>query len=98
MIPSNEPDHVYDPKVDVCIRYGQQDWSDCWASLWTDIELFPVASPTLLNARPLRSVRELADHVILHADNGREWQTWLTAAKALELIKDRKSTRLNSSH
>src|SRR3546814_3069545 len=34
--------------------------------------LFPVASPTLLNARPLRSVRELADHVILHADNGRE--------------------------
>lgn len=89
MIPSNEPDHVYDPKVDVCIRYGQQDWSDCWASLWTDIELFPVASPTLLNARPLRSVRELANHVILHADNGREWQTWLTAAKALELIKGR---------
>src|SRR3546814_12181689 len=42
-------------------------------------------SPTLLNARPLRSIRDLTDHVILHADEGREWQTWLAAAKALEL-------------
>src|SRR3546814_19749014 len=44
-------------------------------------------SPTLLNARPLRSIRDLTDHVILHADEGREWQTWLAAAKALELGK-----------
>src|SRR3546814_2439701 len=44
-------------------------------------------SPTLLTARPLRSIRDLTDHVILHADEGREWQTWLAAAKALELGK-----------
>src|SRR3546814_20482523 len=28
-----------------------------------------------------------SDLVILHADEGREWQTWLAAAKALELGK-----------
>jgi len=87
LISSNASEHVYDPTIDLCIRYGQGDWGDCWARLWTELELFPVASPTLLNARPLRSVRDLADHVLLHADDGREWQTWLTAAKALELRK-----------
>jgi len=87
MISSNAPGHVADPDIDLCIRYGQQDWRDCWASLWADIDLFPVASPTLLNTRPLRSIRDLADHVILHADDGREWQTWLAAARALELGK-----------
>ena len=39
----------------------------------------------MLNTRPLRTVKDLASHIILHADGGREWQTWLTAAKALEL-------------
>lgn len=84
---SNDPAGVFDPDIDVCIRYGQGNWSACWVAHWSDLELFPVASPTLLNLRPLRAVRDLADHVILHADDGREWQTWLAAAKALELGK-----------
>lgn len=85
LLASNEAADVFDPDIDVCIRYGQGKWNDCWVSEWTEIELFPVASPSLLNTRPLRSVKDLAAHVILHADGGREWQTWLTAAKALEL-------------
>ena len=84
---SNDPDDVFDSDIDVCIRYGQGNWGDCWVRHWSDLELFPVASPTLLNLRPLRSTRDLADHIILHADDGREWQTWLAAAKALELSK-----------
>ena len=85
----NDPEAVFDPDVDVCIRYGQGTWGDCWVRHWSDIELFPVASPTLLNSRPLRSVKDLAHHVLLHADEGREWQTWLTVARALELSKGR---------
>ncbi|MGF1629320.1 MAG: transcriptional regulator GcvA [Kiloniellaceae bacterium] len=84
---SNDPDDVFDSDIDVCIRYGQGNWGDCWVRHWSDLELFPVASPTLLNLRPLRATRDLADHIILHADDGREWQTWLAAAKALELSK-----------
>jgi LysR family glycine cleavage system transcriptional activator len=82
---SNDPGDVFDPDIDICIRYGQGRWNDCWVREWTEIQLFPVASPSLLNTRPLRAVKDLAHHVILHADGGREWQTWLTAAKALEL-------------
>ncbi len=85
----NDPEAVFDPDIDVCIRYGQGNWGDCWLRHWSDIELFPVASPTLLNSRPLRSVKDLTHHVLLHADEGREWQTWLTAARALELSKGR---------
>jgi LysR family transcriptional regulator, glycine cleavage system transcriptional activator len=84
---SNDPAAVFDPDIDVCIRYGQGSWGDCWVAHWSDLELFPVASPTLLNLRPLRALRDLADHVILHADNGREWQTWLAAARSLDLGK-----------
>ena len=83
----NDPEAVFDPDIDVCIRYGQGNWADCWVRHWSDVELFPVASPTLLNSRPLRSVKDLAHHVLLHADEGREWQTWLTAAGALALSK-----------
>lgn len=84
---SNDPDDVFDSDIDVCIRYGQGNWGDCWVRHWSDLELFPVASPTLLNLRPLRATRDLGDHIILHADDGREWQTWLAAAKALDLSK-----------
>lgn len=84
---SNDPQQVFNPDIDLCIRYGQGPWGDCWSRHWSDLDLFPVASPTLLNLRPLRAIRDLADHTILHADDGREWQTWLAAAKALELAK-----------
>ena len=47
--------------------------------------MFPVISPTLANNRPIRSIRDLADHVLLHGDDGREWHTWLAAADALDL-------------
>lgn len=83
---SNDPAYLNSPDVDVCILYGNGDWPDTWARLWANLELFPVASPTLLNSRPLRSVRDLEDHVLLHGDpNGREWNTWLAAADAIDL-------------
>ena len=84
LIASNEPDHLRSADVDVCVLYGHGNWTDCWIRLWTTLKLFPVASPTLLNMRPLRSVRDLRNHVLLHGDDGREWNTWLAAADATE--------------
>ncbi len=43
-------------------------------------DLFPVASPSLINNRPIRIARDLAEHTILHGDDGHEWHIWLTAA------------------
>lgn len=82
---SNDPRDIHAPDIDVCLLYGDGSWTDCWLKRWSTLELFPVVSPTLINNRPIRSVRDLADHVLLHADEGREWHTWLAAADALDI-------------
>ncbi|WEX76737.1 LysR substrate-binding domain-containing protein [Sinorhizobium numidicum] len=89
LIASNDEAHLHSPDVDICLLYGDGNWSGCWAKLWSRLELFPVVSPTLLNMRPLRSIRDLRDHVMLHGDDGREWNTWLTAADATDLQRGR---------
>lgn len=89
LVASNDSGHLFSPDVDVCMLYGDGNWPDCWARLWSRLELFPVVSPTLLNMRPLRSVRDLRDHVILHGDDGREWNTWLAAADGIDIPRGR---------
>ena len=71
LIASNDRPPIFRADVDICLLYGDGNWPDCWARLWSRLEFFPVVSPTLLNMRPLRSVRDLRDHVILHGDDGR---------------------------
>ena len=83
---SNDPAHLQSPDVDVSIIFGDGNWPNAWTRLWSHLQLFPIASPTLLNSRPLRSIRDLEDHVLLHGDtDGREWKTWLTAADGADL-------------
>lgn len=86
---SNDSAHLFSRDVDVCFLYGDGNWTDCWARLWSRLELFPVVSPALLNMRPLRSLRDLRDHVILHGDDGREWNTWLAAADGIAIERGR---------
>ncbi|WP_395382414.1 transcriptional regulator GcvA [Mesorhizobium sp. UC22_110] len=85
LVASNDARDIRQPDIDVCVHYGDGSWSDCWIRKWSGLELFPVISPTLANNRPIRSIRDLADHVLLHGDDGREWHTWLAAADALDL-------------
>lgn len=85
----NDAGALASPEVDVCILYGDGNWPDYWVRPWSKLDLFPVASPTLANSQPIRSVRDLAGHVILHADDGREWHNWLAHADALELARGR---------
>ena len=87
---SNDQAAIHDPSIDVAILYGDGNWPDCWATLWTRFNLFPVLSPPAINAHPLRSVRDIGKHRILHADDdGQEWRNWLTAADALDLEQGR---------
>ncbi|WP_152339304.1 LysR substrate-binding domain-containing protein [Pseudorhizobium flavum] len=87
---SNDPRHLHSSDVDVCVLYGDGNWPDAWTRLWSNLQLFPVASPTLLNSRPLRSMRDLEDHVLLHGDtDGREWNTWLAAADGADIPRRR---------
>ncbi len=86
---SNDPNLIYSTDIDIAILYGPGGWRDCWTRLWSTLNLFPVASPSLLNSRPLRSVRDLRDHVLLHGDDGQEWNTWLAAADQLDMPRHR---------
>jgi len=74
-------------EVDVAIRYGSGPWPGFHAQMWSQVELFPVCSPTLVNQKPLRSVADLAAHTLLHGDeDGSEWQMWLHAARAPTMV------------
>ncbi len=90
LIPSNDARDIRAPHIDVCLHYGDGGWPDCWMRKWSGLDLFPVVSPTLINNRPIRTVRDLADHVFLHGDDGREWRTWLAAADGLNLERGRR--------
>lgn len=94
---SNDPARIHDPHVDVCILYGDGTWPDCWLKLWTQLDLFPVVSPTLIHNRPIRTIRDLGDHTILHADDGREWHTWLAAADARDLLRGQNQHRMGDA-
>ncbi len=76
----NDPASIHSPDIDVAILYGDGSWTDCWLKLWSHFDLFPIASPSLINNRPIRTARDLAEHTILHGDNGHEWHIWRTAA------------------
>lgn len=77
LAPSNDPEEIH--SADLCLLYGDGDWPGAHVSLWSELELFPVASPAALAGTPLRSVRDLEGHAILHADEGREWRIWRAA-------------------
>lgn len=76
---------LFTPNVDVAILYGEAPRRDCWLSHWTRFDLFPVTSPTHLNRHAIRNLSDLHNHVLLHADEGREWHTWLGTAGALDI-------------
>ena len=98
-MPSNDPArHPSARRSIVHILYGDGNWPDCWVKHWTDLELFPVISPTLLNNLPLRTVRDLRNHVILHGDDGREWHAWLAAVDALDLLRGAPSFHDRRAH
>jgi LysR family glycine cleavage system transcriptional activator len=89
LVPTNDPADMKKSDMDVHILYGDGSWTDRWVRHWTDLYLFPVVSPRLLNERPLRTVRDLSQHVLLHADDGQEWHAWLSAADALDVMHER---------
>lgn len=70
--------------IDVALQYGGTDWGSArWWRTLRQVDLRPVCSPRLFNGkRPLRSVKDLAGHRLLHEDDGAEWSRWLKMAGA----------------
>ena len=85
LIASNDKRTVLSPDIDIWVTYGARPWPDREVEVWITPSLFPVTSPALINARPVRSVADLRNHTLLHSDDGREWGLWLKAAGSPEL-------------
>lgn len=85
LVSSNDPRMVRDDDIDIWVTYGAGNWPDRIAELWYEPTLIPMASPALVNSKPLRSIDDLRAHTLLHADDGTEWNRWLDAAGVPEL-------------
>ncbi|PZQ50675.1 MAG: LysR family transcriptional regulator [Rhodovulum sulfidophilum] len=79
MIPGNDVLCLRNPEIDVSICYGDGHWPEYQVELLSPVRLFPVCHPSLLRGRSLRTPKDVFNHTLLHADNGREWENWLLA-------------------
>jgi LysR family glycine cleavage system transcriptional activator len=77
--------------VDIAIRYGAGRYPGLHAELLARADVFPVCSPALLQAHPLRTPADLAHVVLLHnqgwspGEARLDWPAWLEAAGAPEV-------------
>ncbi|MDH4566723.1 LysR family transcriptional regulator [Pseudomonas sp. BN414] len=68
-------------KADVAVIYGTPPWPGFWWRLLHGIRMIPVCSPQFLRGSlAIRNVEDLAQHRLLHEDNGAQWQHWLAEA------------------
>jgi LysR family glycine cleavage system transcriptional activator len=74
---------------DAAIIYGSSAGADVHSIALFDEQLTPVCAPSLLEAKPLNSVADLARHTLLHPTRDhRDWKMWLAHAHALEVDAD----------
>jgi len=67
--------------IDLAIRHGHGQWPGLHVTQLCTEQLFPVCSPALLKGRnALRSLRDLKNHTLLHANGSDDWTNWLTRA------------------
>ncbi|MDX8541889.1 LysR family transcriptional regulator [Mesorhizobium abyssinicae] len=63
--------------VDLCIRYGNGTWENRRTTLLSEVDLFPVCSPSV--AAGLRTTADLKNIPLLYAIDDNEWDSWLTS-------------------
>jgi len=91
-------DFTRDSDVDMAIRYGSGHWRGVRAEHVMDEEIFPVASPELIEQGPgLRSPADLLNYPLLHDTLPEDWAMWFEAA-GVEAPSLKTGYRLEHSH
>ncbi|MET3792342.1 LysR substrate-binding domain-containing protein [Aquamicrobium terrae] len=91
VIPSNDDREIQSRDVDICIRYGNGAWPGRTVELLSDIYLFPVCSPQLLETgKTLETPADLRQFPILCADDGYEWDSWLGSIGMTDDLSDQR--------
>jgi LysR family transcriptional regulator, glycine cleavage system transcriptional activator len=74
--------------VDLSIRPGDGSWRGARSDFLVANDLFPVASPALLERQPVREPADLAAQVLIRVEaepRDQDWPRWLAAAGVREL-------------
>ena len=85
VVASNDNLDIGREHIDIAIRFAPVGTTPPSDQKLFDVELFPVCSPALIAARPLASLADLSNHVLLDLEtvrNGRpwfDWQQWMDA-------------------
>lgn len=66
--------------ADVGIRYGRGNWADVDMAKLSDVVIFPVCAPKLVEGRGRLDPADLKDFTLLHEDRKQWWAEWLAAA------------------
>jgi LysR family glycine cleavage system transcriptional activator len=67
--------------IDIAIRYGGGDYPGAVSELLSEVDVFPVCSPELLEGEhPLREPDDLRHHTLIHDGFPIDWATWLQRA------------------
>lgn len=83
--------------VDIGVRLGPGNYQNSSSYFLMSSDLVPVCSPALLNKLPLKSIKDLAAHTLLHSTARlRNWPVWLNGVGAHEL-EDNKGVYFESS-
>jgi LysR family transcriptional regulator, glycine cleavage system transcriptional activator len=78
--PSNDLVDFYVDDFDVGLRYGRGPWDDVEATKLSDVVVFPVCAPKLLEGKSELKPSDLAHMNLLHEDKKQWWADWLIFA------------------
>lgn len=78
--PNNKLTDFYVDDIDVGIRYGRGPWDDVEMAKLSEVVLFPVCAPKLLEGKLPFTFEKLADETLLHEHRKQWWADWLASA------------------
>ena len=67
-------------QMDLGIRYGKGNWEGVDMQRLSEVMIFPVCAPGLIEDRPHLTPADLNDFTLLHEDRKQWWTDWLAAA------------------
>jgi LysR family transcriptional regulator, glycine cleavage system transcriptional activator len=71
--------HIED--IDLGVRYGRGSWEDVEAVKLSDVFIFPVCTPKLIESQIALKPADLSSFNLLHENRKEWWADWLRAAK-----------------
>ena len=96
--PSDKLINFRDDEAQFGIRFGMGDWPDVTAVRLTNVEIFPVCSPDLVEGRELDGdLSALQDFTLIHEAKKRYWQRWLELA-GVDEVDTQKGPILSNIH